>query len=174
METDAAKFKKNLIALLELFQEIIVYIKTEKPFYKLDIEPNILSLAKFKLSSMDDLILIENFISKSYNYWDQIKEKDEEFLVQNSNVLFEGAPVEYINIFTEILTKCDDNNTPLIDNDIKDNIWEILNGLVINSIKHIHIQRKYNTTTKKYTVIYAKDIKLGEVSEKWNVKLKKE
>lgn len=162
---DALKFKKNLCILIELFQEIIIYVKSKN--YKTDVNANIFELVKFKLNTMNELSLIESFISKSYYYWDMIKENNELFLIENSDVLFEGLPSEYITLFTDILKTKD-----LIDEEIKNNIWEILHGLVVNSIKHVHVQRNYNIETKTYTVLYAKDIKLKNTAKIWNVDLK--
>ena len=74
---DALKFKKNLYILIELFQEIIVYVKSKN--YKTEVNPNIFEFVKIKLNTMNELKLIESFISKSYYYWDMIRENNELF-----------------------------------------------------------------------------------------------
>ena len=116
--------------------------------------------------------LIEEYIKKSYLYWDSIKDKDEEFLKNNLNILFNELPEKYIKIFYDMFEYKLQNGDFLLDEEIKNNIWELMFGLTCNSINHIYEIREESRdpTTGKYTKNYFPIIKIKLEKEKWNIK----
>lgn len=163
MDENSIKFKKNLLVLCDLLGEIIDYVKNKN--FKTDLSSTTLEILKFSVSTMDEKNLIETYIKKSYKYWDCIHQKDEIFLKENCFILFEGLPTDYIKIFSDIL-----KTENLLEDDIKDNIWEIIQALTINCIKHVHCNRDFNVQSEKYTKIYFPDISLKNEFIKWNIK----
>jgi len=169
-EVNAEKFKNNLLLLLDLINEIIDYGKSNG--INIDIDNTVFIGSKFFINKSDKIFLIKNFISKSYEYWDSIKNKDEDFLKNNCNILFNELPEKYIDIFKNMFEYKLEDGSLLLDEDVKNNIWELIFALINNSINHIYQIREMSKdpVTLKYTKNYFPIIKIKNEKEKWNIK----
>lgn len=160
--------KQNTIILCELAIDIIEYINS------LDIEsglnPNLLRLGSGFLASISSKDIIDTFINRSYEHWDKIKNRDELFLIKHSGVLFNGLPSEHVNNFSKIFQLTDDNGEWLLPKESRDSVWEVLDAMVDNSIRHIHKTRKWDSIEKKYKAPYCHGISVTTQKNIWNVK----
>jgi hypothetical protein len=162
-EENSIKFKTNLINLCDLLGEIIDYVKNKN--FETDLNSGVINIGKMVIESKNSIELIIPFIKKSYNYWEFIYEKNEDFLINNCFVLFEGIPENYIIVLKEILERKD-----LIDDEIRENLWEVIQALVVNCIKHIHIHREFSEEKQKYTKTYFPDVSIKKEFERWKIK----
>ena len=132
------------------------------------------------------LDMIETFISKSVTYWDQIKNKDMNFLLENSSVLFMEFPQQYVTNFCKIFKMADTDGKSLISENYIDEIWDFLHAMVRICIRHIHETRNpkevevvsksddgvsVKTKMIQYTVEYFPSLSVRKLVETWKVKM---
>jgi hypothetical protein len=168
-------FYDNLIVLIDYIIEIIKHIQARD--IKIEASTGTLSAAKMYLSTCDSHSIVTGFIKRSYPYWDRVHNKDLDFLVNNSCVLFSEVGKEHIQAFTSIFALRDKKTNELVlDEKIYACIWEIVHEMVKSSILYIHEYRKPDPSTGKYTVEYFpynKDtnegIRVSVLVKKWNV-----
>ena len=164
-------FKKNVCILIDLSCCIIDWSKSQN----VDTGANsmLLGLAKGYISDIENHTLITGFIMRSYNYWPQIKERDMDFLVDNSAVLFSEISQENIKPLTDLFKIKNKDDQSFIPKESLDSLWEIIEAMIINCIKYIHEYRLPDKETKKYTREYFPRITLNRhVLPTWsNVKL---
>lgn len=128
--------------------------------------------------------MIEIFIAKSAAYWPQIKEKDINFLVLNSAVLFNDLPENYVKGFCDLFKMKDKGLLVIPEKNIED-LWDFLQAMVRISIRHVHTQRKPNyvdvvskgedgkassTKEMQYTEEYFPTLKVSKLVELWQIK----
>lgn len=127
--------------------------------------------------------IIETFITKSAVYWAQIKERDMNFLIENSAVLFSDLPEKYVTGFTSLFSMKDKNGAALIKTQDIDDLWKFLEAMVRISIRHIHNSREptYIDVVSKsgdgkvekclqYTKDYCPTIKVSKLVDIWQIK----
>lgn len=85
-----------------------------------------------KLPGRTPTDVINNFLSKTYPYWERIHSRKEEFFLENLGFFLQGTVIQ------QILVK------PLIDNltkEQRDSIWDYLQVLVKISIHYIYEEK---------------------------------
>ena len=140
MVSQEEKLYQNLVDMLDLVRELVASC-FEKGWT--EIHPNVIQIASSFLSTMDKDILIDNFISRSYFYWDQIKKKDEDFFFDNAHKVFTELPSDQVQAFTVLFTAHDDDKLIVSEED-RESVWEYLHCMVKISIAHVFNKRKVN------------------------------
>lgn len=167
------KFQNNLLELIDLVKETVSWLNQNG--YETKVSPFTISLGKAFVSTWDPNETIHTFIERSYEHWDRVQHKEEEFLTSNAEILFSGVSKEHISSFTEIFRlkeNVDGKEVSVIPPETKDSIWEILHAMIRISIRHIHLTRKpeLNDNSKMaYTVKYFPHISVRKNVEKWKV-----
>lgn len=123
------------------------------------------SMIYLYVSNIDNLKLIEKFISKSSKFWEQIRNKESLFFEENSGSIFGHFSQENVNKFKDLFT----NNKNITEDDMNI-IWKYCQTLVKISINHIHEERFPITENGKRSYKkpeYFQEIEISNEAEKW-------
>lgn len=164
-------FRKNVEELIDLTVETLNWVKREGINH--DISVGKLTMGKLYMNTYDDHSLITGFIKRSKDHWEKIKNRDEEFLFNNSSVIFSEFEDENIEFFNKLFLMKNNKNEFIIQKETKNAFWDILEDMVKNSIKYIHEFRgmEYNEEKKKnvYKRNYFPDISIKKQVELWQI-----
>lgn len=133
------RFSKNASIMTQAIQESVS--KLYKEGYK-TVDPNMVALAAGFISAFDKNFLIQGFIQNSHNTcWDKIKERDEDFMINNSGDIFKYLPMDKVSLFRDLFLTKDDMGESVVPDSLKEQLWDILGAMVKISIKYIHKHR---------------------------------
>lgn len=172
--SEEERFYENIICLASLMHELTA--SCWEAGHQI-ISPTLVSIAESALKKYDKTKLIDNFIKYSEPYWDQIKDRDEIFFIENANKIFKDLPIKDVNLFSVLFTAKDKNNKYVVESYDREAIWEYFDSFVKICIKYIHRKRqlKQRETDKgimlRYTVTFFPKIKLRQHANKWEVQL---
>lgn len=174
--SEEERFMTNVLDLTDLVHELatICWDAGRK-----DINPQMVLFAEKYLESYDKISLIEVFIKHSYKHWDQIKDRNETFFVENASEIFQYLPVDSknINALRLFFTATTDDGEHIIVQDDRDAIWNIFDSLVRICIKYVHKARGFKLvkTPKGLRPAYKTrkfpDIKVRELARQWEITL---
>jgi len=167
------RFETNMIHLSELLTEIITKLHQEK---KTTLSPLIVSLIGGFIKGFSTKKTLENFIFYSHKNWSQIKNRDEDFFVENADQIFADLK-NYVNkadghveAFKELFTLKNSKGEYEVGTDDRDAIWAFFDSLVKIGIKYLHKVKgpvfiQHNGKKKKaYLNNFSKNRKfLGEI-----------
>ena len=170
-------FAKNFEILCNLTGQIVDWIKANSS-EQIELSSGEITMGKAFVMLQDNGSLAKGFIKRSFNYWDSIKARDEEFLINNAGVLFNELDEKYIKEFNKIFSLKKEDGSPLLEQATKDSLWNIPEAMVKNCIKYIHEQREMKevknpetgVVTKQYTKEFFPDIRVSVQVKKFNVK----
>lgn len=151
----AVTFSKNLEMLLIKARELIISINVHPDVKNgrvvgSNLNLSLLEVAISAAASADKLNMMGGFIRRSEEHWDKIADRNLDFLINNANVLFHGAPHSEISEFSRAFQITDkDGNRILTEAQIAV-LWEMFKALVIVCIRHIYHGRDPNAATKSY------------------------
>lgn len=157
---DSKLFKENVLSLINLSCKIINYVK--ETGYETTANAGIFQMGSVIVSISNNDDLIDGFINRSYIHWKIIKEKNIDFLINNSSLLFSDIDQDTLHPLTELFEK------KIIKDEYIDELWDIIHDMITNCLNYIHIRRKKDPNTGKYTVTYIKEINLRLMKEMWN------
>lgn len=170
------RFRTNILDLSNLVHELatICWDQGIK-----DINPQLIALAEGYLSTYDPIKLIDIFIKHSYTHWSKIKDRDENFFINNAHVIFQHLPVDSsnINAFKVFFTEVNSDGSYVIEQEDRDAIWNMFDSLVKICVKYIHKVRgvKLVKTEKGLRPTYISkkypNIKVREQAKLWEIKL---
>ncbi len=103
---------------------------------KTDIHPNLIDIANSLLQAFEPERLVDNFIEKSYEHWDEIASHSHKFFVNNAADVFYGLPEKYIESFRELF-----RGKHVVEEDLSD-LWIHFTSMVKISIHYIHESRE--------------------------------
>lgn len=167
METPEKRFCDTLYGnegFLFFIKQILTDLHIQK---KSDIDPSLINLAIIFIKKINKDDIISNFINESYNYWNEIASKDENFLVNHCDIIFSGVSKEYIEKFKQLFIN------KKINSEDKNILWDYLFSFVKISISYIHESRSPKIIDDKpaYSNKNFPDVKLQKCSKTWNVEL---
>lgn len=127
------------------------------------VEPHIILFALELIKELDKHSLIQGFIKNSHqDCWDKMKDRNEEFFVENASTIFAYLPMNNVNLFKDLFLTVDNNGNSVISQTLKDEIWTLLDAMVKISIKYVY---------KNGNIETFKDVNLNHHSKVWNVVL---
>ena len=142
------------------------------------VEPSLVLLVTNIMQRFEKHSLIQGFIENSHiECWSKIKNRDEEYFVENASNIFKYLPSGQVNLFKDLFTTKDKNGISVIDQDTKNQIWKLFDVMIKISIKYVHKNRspysvKESGVSKNY---YARDfsgtVNVAEHAETWGVVL---
>lgn len=173
---EESRFLRNIVDLTKLMHELISLCHKEG---KTKIEPGFIILVGSLIERYDKVIIIENFIGYSYEFWNQIEKKEESFFSVNCSKVFRDLPEDYVTMFKELFEARDNKGNSIIIKEDKDAIWDYFHSLIKICIKYIH---KVRGPVKKdfadgkgirpaYSINKFPDIKLSRYAEIWKINL---
>lgn len=133
------RFGENLQEFIALSRELLTKCYEEG---KSSLHPIIVELAEKFLKKYDREKLVNNFISYSYEYWMEIKKRDESFFDVHCGYVFRDLPVNYVDSFKNLLKAKDKNDVYIVVPEDRESIWVYLECLIKTAINHIHYMRK--------------------------------
>jgi len=184
------KYKHNLITLVDIFSEMF----TEGYEHGLvDSHTQLFTMCKLIMGKSNSDRLIHKFISKTYEHWDKIHDKNLDYFKElglNLFDVFENKGVDHfkdddvqkvsvlsslkdkhISEFKEILSadiEIDGESRAILNDDRIEEIWQIFHSFVKLSI--IHINEKRKKVDGKYTIEYYPNISVSQNAKIWNIK----
>jgi hypothetical protein len=185
------RFKKNMIILLDIIKEMFDEGNENNV---VDSDTKMITILKILIEATPGDYMINNFIKKTNTYWKRIKDKDIEYFKEYGLDFFTNVKENGINSLTNSETKknnsflknlkethitnfksllegeydIDGKRVEILDEERKQDIWNILNSFVRISISHIHMERNY--IEGKYTQEYFPEINVNENIKEWNIK----
>ena len=170
------RFKTNVLDLTELIRELAA---TCWDAGVKDVNPSLVKIAGGFLSGYDGNDLVDVFIKYSHMHWHKIKDRKENFFMENANDIFKQLPIDTnnINAFKMFFTAKNQNGSFIIIPEDREAIWEIFDSLVKICIKYIHRVRgiTYVPTDDGLVPKYKKKlypyVDISKLAKEWNVKL---
>ena len=170
------RFLRNILDLTDLVHELSTI------FWEAgcnDINPTLVAIARGYLAGYNSEDLINTFVRYSHMYWDEIKDRSEDFFIDHANEIFMHLPIktDNINAFKILFTTVDENDEYLIIQEDRDAIWDIFDSLVKICIKYVHRIRgvALKSTDKGIRPVYKKniypEIKVRKLARIWEIKL---
>lgn len=103
-------------------------------------------------SSLDDDYIITKFIEKCFPHLDALKTKE--------------TPEPLLDL---LKAKNFSDLYDSLDDDTKEDLWELIHGMVKSAILHIHRIKEHDG--ERYTKRYYCEYKIGRLSKEWDVDL---
>lgn len=165
------RVKSNLLEIIRLTRDTISFVKGKG--YKIDMDPNLCNIAVKILEGVQSNKIVDGFIERSFNYWDRLKNKDEEFLLVNATVLFGELDLSVTNTFAGMMRAKDENGKSYVQDETKESVWKLIHAMIKGSIKYVHESRcpKEIDGKMKYTNEFFPKIRISEQVQIWNIKI---
>ena len=152
------KFRENLLLLVGFAKELVEWANGEG--HVTIVTPLILDFAALALKNLNKDDIIHTFIIKSYDHWDKVKERDENFLMSQCDVLFADLGPEYVNDLNKLFAKKNEDGSFFVPPQTRDSLWEMLHEMICCCIRHIHIMREPASVTDP-KIVNGKEITSG-------------
>lgn len=194
----AKRFHANLLDLCDLIIETVRWVRDQGITTSLN--PDTLAIVKIVVGTWKPDETTESFISKSYNYWEQIRHRDKRFLIENAGVLFAELPGDTVKAFSELINMQRQTSVlkegklvtvleDVIPAETLTSIWELVHSMVRISIRYIHekraptvvvmevekvidgVKKSVKESSLRYTVECFGTISIRKQVELWNVTL---
>ncbi len=165
------RVKANLLEIIKLTRDTLIYVSNKG--YKINLDPKLFDIAISFLQGWETIKIVDGFISRSYNYWDVIKSKDEIFLLENAKVLFGEIPTSFIEIFVDMMKAVDKDGKSYVPDETKECVWKLIHAMIKGAVKYIHSSRcpKEIDGKKQYTVEFFPQVSIRKQIEIWEIKL---
>lgn len=162
------RFHANSIEFCRLVKDVITH--AAQSGVSLPISPLMLDITIGIISSTDANVIIETFIKRSAIHWNAIHAKDIQFFRTKGLDVFNGLPEAQVQAFNSLFDMKDREGRPIIDAETLDEFWSFFHSFVKIAVCHIHLQRKPDPTTKKYTQTYFGDISIKKQVDQWQIR----
>lgn len=168
------RFKVNVICLSDIISDILKDVS----LHGIDTTGMILGItvAKNLLQEADEKKLIDGFIERSSDYWEQIRLQDIQFLIDNCHTIFTDIPKEYIVSFSNLFKM-----KKVVHQNYIESIWKVLQAMVKICIKHVHQERQMieekqqiegkTVVVSKYTKPFFPSLSLSKLKDLWEITL---
>lgn len=153
------RFKINVINFLKSLPRLInqTNVKLERLGMKLCTQEGNISLAGLYAESADPDAMITKFIDDSYQYWDNIINKNVEFFSHDMNKIFDGIPIGNMAELFEYSKIKDIDGSFIVDPTHIENVWKSMISFVKISISYCH-KNKLNIDYHKYVQVLNIDL----------------
>jgi hypothetical protein len=172
--SEEVRFYDNMLGLTQLIQELTT--ACWEAGHEI-IPPITLTIAEQYLKTYDKNKLVYNFIDFSHKYWNEIKDRDENFFIEHANEIFRDLPLDKVNLFATLFTSKDKEGKYVIEIADREAIWEYFESLVKIGIKYLHrvrgpkIKQMPNGIKSVYEHPILQHVELKKHAKRWNVKL---
>lgn len=153
-----------------LIKQNLILIKEKG--HNIEIDPELVTLAITAINILDKKYVIEAFINNSKNLWNEFKKKNEEFFIENANVIFKNFPSSNVDPFKILFRSKDNDGNLILTQETKENIWKFFDGFIKISIKYIHQERLPKNVDGKiiYQRSFHDDVDLVKEAQIWGIK----
>ncbi|MNK77877.1 hypothetical protein D3C87_974920 [compost metagenome] len=130
-----------------------------------NLNPNAVHMGLVFLKSMDKMSLIDHFIERTYDFWDQVVKQEERYFIKYAKDIFQELDGLGIgDIFVNCFTSKDSAGNPIVDKEDRDLLWVYFGALIKISINHINQTRKSNPS-------YHSKVNLETSASMWKMKI---
>ena len=138
------RFRANILDLGALVHELTTNCWNAG---RREVAPQLVAMGEDYLKKYESKKIIEGFINHSYEYWEKIRLREEDFFINHAHVIFQQLPIksENINAFKMFFTAKDNKGKDIVIEDDRKAIWVIFESLVKISIKYVHKSRGIKT-----------------------------
>jgi len=142
------RFKRQIKSIIELSSDYIE-ILNENTNDKFDTE--ILEIVSVFFDSMDSRKLVIDFITQTKikkNYWDEIRDENENFFLEHTSAIFGGLGSlgeNYAKTFRNLFTARNKDGDFVIDKKERSFLWRTFKSLIKISINFIRKEREEDT-----------------------------
>lgn len=140
--------------------------KLERSGHK-TVDLTLVSIGIAMIKSYNKHSLIQRFIDKThFKCWESIRNRDENFFINNAGDIFSSLPVESVNIFRDLFSVKDKNGNSVISQGLKDDLWKNFEANIKISIKYIYYGRSKQASetpdffTQQYGPTFYQDVDL--------------
>lgn len=158
------RFLQNVCSLMQLTREIIQ--QAQRDGVAVPVDPTIVEMAEMFVIQIDPRSVINTFIMRSFNHWQEVEKRNVAFFKETTRTLFQGVSEENIVKFLALYDTIKPDGTRLIDAGYEKQFFEFFEAMIKQAICYIHQERKLDPVTKKYTVSAYPEIKGVKVSVK--------
>lgn len=157
------RFKSNTLALYDIVRDVVSDHS--------NVDRLILDAAELLIEARDENKMVDDFLTHTYSHWEQIERKEVSYFSEFALSALERAnqrgqknvvgmvDVSHIEKIKHIIS-----DPKIIDEEIQDEIFKIMFGLVKISIQYCHDKRKTNPG-------YMPHVGVALQAERWKVKL---
>jgi len=162
------RFHITFVGLVRLVSELNT--KCYNAGYK-NVSPTLVNIAVVALEAFDKEDLIKMFIEKTYQHWDKIRNKEEEYFYNKAGEIFAAVPrVDMPGVFRSLFKATDANGNKIVPEDDRAAIFNIFISCIKICIKHIHENRKPQPS-QTYSRSYFDHIDVRTEAEKFKIVL---
>lgn len=112
---------------------------------------------------------VQTFILKGESSFHLILERDQNYFRNHASTLFADIPEKHVKGFNSLFDVKKKDGTLLINEPVQGQLWELLESLVRNAICYVHLTRKPDPVTKKYTEAFFPSISIKKMVEMWKI-----
>ncbi len=160
------RFKSNAIVMTQALQNGLQ--KLHQDGYPVDL--TVVTLAAAIINGFKSHDLINGFIKKSHlECWDKIKNRDEDYFVNNVSTIFEQLPMQSVNLFKDLFLTKDSHGVSVVSESLKTQIWCLFDAMIKISIQYIHKHREM--VDGKYTKSFFDDVDVEHHAKVWQCRL---
>lgn len=131
--------------------------------------PFVMDLIKNFIKKEESDKVVTTFILRSHASWDRAYEREKDYFRTDGLKAFYGIPEKNLEEFNQLFDIKKPDGSPLFDETIQEGIWEMFHSLIKTAICHIHVSRKPDPTTKKYTQNFFPEISIKKQVELWKI-----
>jgi hypothetical protein len=142
------------------------------------VNPKLIESVAMVITLFDKDYLIQGFIENSHQFcWDKIKERSENFFIDEANNIFRYLPIDKVNLFKDLFLTKDANGNNVVPESLKEQIWCLFDAMVKISIKYVHkkrlpISHSVNGTLRRaYRAPFFNDVDINHHSKVWGLEL---
>jgi hypothetical protein len=161
------RFKERLIQFIEYTKSLVV--EANEHGIETPVSPFILDLSVNFIGKEDADKIITTFVLRSFQNWHRIHKHDLPFMKGEGLKSFYGIPEKNLKDFTALFDVVKPNGEKLLTPEAEAKLWEFFESLVRISVCYVHMQRKPDPVTKKYTANFFPDMKVKAQVELWKI-----
>lgn len=142
------------------------------------INPTTIELAVTVISAFNKHYLIQGFIENSHEKcWDNIKNRDEKFFIDNASSIFKYLPMDKVDLFKDLFLTTDAKGNSVVSQSLKNQLWSLFDTMIKISIKYIHKHRNphsYFTDAgprNAYGSSFFDEVNIAHHADVWKVQL---
>lgn len=151
LKTEEERFFLTIEELIKLVHELTTSVTNKG--YKI-VDPAVIGVAAGVIKLVPVTRLIEVFVRRSHEHWEEIRGKKKNFFVKEAHNMFSDLPGGHVTAFKDLVSIVDKDSNPVVPNEDIDALFDFFQALVKISIKYIHKQRQPTIVKQTDGVLY--------------------
>jgi hypothetical protein len=161
------RFKDRVLQFCDFVKDIL--IEANNNGIQTPASPFVLDLIKNFIKKEEADKIVTTFILRSHTSWERAHQREKDYFRNDGLKAFYGIPEKNLEEFNLLFDVKKADGTLLFDETIQEGVWEIFHSLIKNAVCFIHVSRKPDPTTKKYTQNFFPEISIKKQVELWKI-----